>query len=142
MNAISLDISSYLVSQGLGAKGGQSDWAIYRNQTPASGQDNGVASDNVITLTDTSGPPPARTMNASQKLAQFTGLQIMARGTVQNAVYERLKLIYDNINSIEKWITINNTIYMNFQPMSDINIIARDERQRWIWTVNYQVIRK
>jgi len=141
MNAVTKDLVEYFVAEGLGVKGGKTDWALYMNQEPASGKDNGPASDNVITLYDQAGQPPARCIN-SQKTAFFTAFQIRARGNVQTDVRERLKLLRDKLTSIEGWLQLNGTDYMNFQPLSDMFLIARDDRQRWIWAVNYQVLRK
>ena len=134
MNSASQDTAEHLASKGIGTIGGQTKFAIYINDEPPKPA-------NVITLYDRPSPAPARAMN-TVILVRFTNIQIRARSIDQKEGYQKLDDILTEINSIESWITINDTVYQNFQPTTDIIRMARDEDKRWIFVVNYQITRK
>ena len=134
MNSASQDVGQFLVDKGIGLFGGQSAFAIYVNNEPPE-------PDDVITLYDTSSPPPARAMNTTSVFTKFTNFQIRTRGNDQKVTYAKLDTIIKTINNISAWIIINSTRYMNFQPVTDILSLPQDDNERWIFVINYQTIR-
>lgn len=131
------DIARYLVTQAIGAFGGNTDWSIHVNVEPAN-------PDRVITLYATTGFEPD---TDELDLLQL-GFQVRTRtarlGNVVNVyreAFEKQEAIRDLLILTQPIITANST-FLWIMMDTEIQTIGRDELDRHLIVTNYRAVRQ
>ena len=131
-NPTSVDISSLLVSAGIGVLAAKSGWSIHVSQEPEK-------PDQAITLYDTGSwrePHPAL-------LLDFPSMQVKVRGAPGKyaEAHEKIWSIRELLLGLSPQ-TINGTYYSGVWVMSDIFHVANDENNRPMLTINFRISRE
>lgn len=135
MNPVSEDIKDILVSSsvGVGAYAATSGWSIHIGGLP----DGVNVPDTCISITDTGGGMPEPNYTYQRPTAQ-----VLVRGAVGDykTAYSKTEEIRDALHALvnESW---NATRYVQILCMSDIMFVARDDKKRPLFSVNFIIHR-
>ena len=140
MNPPSIDIKDFFVVHQIGYFLGDSpqnphnlDWAISVSYEP----DNPNL---MITIYDTGAEMMSKTFSGSQNEGE--SVQIRIRSLDYSTGYAKIREIRDYLNSKGKtYISGENYRYENFVQITGILPLDKDERKRFLFTVNYTALR-
>jgi hypothetical protein len=134
MNAASKDIATLLQTLALGTLNATSGWAIYYSREPHEKPD--VNPITAITVYDTGGRTPD-----PRNLLDYPTVQIRVRAADFDTGYAKILAIREALMS-KAAVTVNGTVYSGFWLNGDINAIGRNDADRPIFTVNFQLMRE
>jgi hypothetical protein len=131
-----VDLKDQMVAAAVGvfASSDENDWCITIGSSPDKPT-------KCLTLYDTGGPQPDRTMDRSQKAIMSPQIQVRARAATYIAGYQKLQDLVDLTNQWGKFARGSSWFEGVFQS-SDIMFLERDGKDRYVFTVNFQVKRK
>jgi len=135
MNVFSKDIADLLVTAGIGALGGSSDWGIFVNQEPE-------APDKCITIIDTNGSVDNYISEDNAIEVDYPTCQIRIRANVQdvNDIADKYAAIATAING--QLSTVVGTItYGVISKTTAFEKLTIDESARVIYVQNYRASR-
>ena len=122
-------IADRLAAQGYGTLAGQSGWGIFIGGEPSK-------PDTCITLYDTGGTSPNQEAELYDPL-----LQIRVRAHDYGDGYNKAASIRDYLFQLTG-ATIGNWYYTGFWLVNDIQPIKKDENNRWVFTVNFRLMKQ
>jgi hypothetical protein len=131
MNTPALDTALYLSTlSGFGGFGGSADWSIFVGREPLTPVD-------VVTVYDTGGQAP--TLKGGPQL-RYPTIQARVRSSDYNAGWNRADLVMRALFEVTSETT-NGGVNVAWNATTDILYIGRDDKDRALFTVNFQMIR-
>lgn len=132
MNSPAHDLVLYLVSQGVGAFGGEGDWSLHVSGEPATPE-------NVITLYDTAGGD----LDTDEQDVWQPSIQVRVRGKNYNAAYQKQVVIQKLLTrpGLDPVIDAETSRFTGVMMTSDVLSLGRDENKLYLLTANYRARR-
>lgn len=128
MNSASEDIKDFLVSAGVGTFGTD----IFIGPIPD-------APDNCIGIIDTSGMPDDLTLD-SDEYFERPSVQVLTRNEGYQAGYVKARATRTALRKYN--ISQNSTSYLSIVARHDVLFVGRDDGGRYLFSVNYQIVRQ
>lgn len=128
-----VDVANKIIAAGLAFTPGGSAPSIHVNWHPDD-------PDEIVVVSDYTALPPTITMNgAGTPLVENPRLQVMVRHSPMEVVacYNRCRSIYNLLCSVVD-MTLDNSLY-TLIAVDSPSMIGRDEQQRVLYAVNFQV---
>lgn len=133
MNTVTEDVKDYLVAQAIGTFGDGTGWRIFIAAEPSS-------PDTIITLYDTPGPKPGYCFNKAVKPMRFDNIGIRVRGLTYKTARAKMDEIVDALNKRGAF-SVGTVRYSDIQMVGDVFPIGRDDKDRPVWSSNWQAFR-
>lgn len=121
------DIADYLISLSL---------ATGKNVDVFQGMLDGNPPDNAIFIKEDGGLGAERSLDGRRILNP--GINIIVRRTDYNDGYSLARRIYDAMLDLAN-TAIQGRPYIGLNPLGDVNLLGRDESNRWKWSMNFIV---
>lgn len=128
-NAVSEDIMKLLHDNGYGVQGTD----LFAMQWGSDSQD-----EQILVMDNGGLDPPLKDMYEQPVF------QILVRGKKNGSA----KVVHDRIRAIHEFLivqdadtTINSTNYLEFEPLSSLSPVGKDENDRMVWSSNYYTYR-
>lgn len=125
MTSVARDVAGYLAGEGLGAVGGSAQWALYIGKEP-------LQPDDAVTIYDTGGP-----FDNPDGPYYSPTIQVRVRSHSYDDGYTRAEAIRDQL-IIPTARVIGGWLYTGFWLLSDVVKIGTDDKNRELFTVNFQ----
>lgn len=138
MTTPAVELAQFLADNGIGQRGGNTQWSVHVSREPA-------APDDVVTLYDTGGGEPP---SIDTNLRDFV-LQVRVRSADYVQGMARHQLIFDLFaqpnaaalgQALERNIGLHR--YVGIWVAGEVTHIGRDENDRFLITANYELHRK
>jgi hypothetical protein len=132
MNTPAQDTAIYLAAQsGFGALGGSAQWSVFIGREPI---DTPV---DVVTVYDTGGQPPA--LKSGPQL-RYPSIQVRVRAADYSAGWQKANDVMTSLFTPTGQI-VTGGVNVAWTAQGDINYIGRNDKDRALFTINYQMIR-
>jgi len=138
MTTPAVELAQFLADNGIGQRGGDTQWSVHVSREPA-------APDDVVTLYDTGGGEPP---SINSNLREFA-LQVRVRSTDYVAGIARHQLIFNLFaqpDAVTLGVALERNIganrYVGIWVTGEVTHIGRDENDRFLLTANYELHRK
>lgn len=128
VRTIAEDLSDYLIVRGLATTKGVDIHQGMMTDEP----------DNGILIVEGGGLGAARTLDGRRILNPGITIIVRRQADQYNAGYELANLIYDAMLDLAN-TGIEGRPYIGANPLGDVSLLGRDERDRWKWSMNFVV---
>lgn len=138
MTTPAIELAQYLADNGIGARGGNTQWSIHVSREP-------TEPDDAITLYDTGGSePPAINLNLRDHALQVRvrSVDYVEGMAKQNAIFDLLAQPDAVIDGDPLERNIGAHRYIGVWLTSEITAIGRDDNDRFLITANYELHRQ
>jgi hypothetical protein len=128
MNSPARDTAGYLAAQGVtGAVGGSSGWPVYVGREPLTPVD-------VVTCYDTGGPVgPLIDLRRPS-------VQVRVRSANYDDGWQKINEAYEAL-VLPTSVSGSDVVILGWMAISDVAFIGRDDKDRAIFTVNFETLR-
>lgn len=131
--SVSLEVAEYLEGEGVGTFGGDTQWSLHTTREP-------LSPDDVVTIYNTGGGEPVTVEDTDDETLYNPTIQVRVRGTDQEAVHARHELIRRTL-ILPREREIGDHRYVSINATSDILDLGLDDNERYVATMNYDVLR-
>ena len=128
---LSVDAKNILVANGVGAFAGTADWAIYVNTLPNK-------PNLCIGINDSPGILQERGVGTGTQLERQE-FQILVRGLVYANTLDKIAAIKTIFEALTSYTGVSRN-YRSFNRQQVINYLGPDTQQRFMFSLNYQVV--
>jgi hypothetical protein len=146
MNPVIEDIKDKLVAGSVGTLGATSGWGIHLNREPASNESTVTT----ITLYDTGGAPPVKSMDKSKPELKKSSFQARVRAATDLAAQNKIREIIDLLTTLSPWTVGPNVPdtgdaavrYTEVVQSTEESFLEKNDNDEFIWTVDFYATRK